>query len=389
MRICDVCGFYAPTGGGVRSYVDQKFAAARAHGHELTVIAPGDRTRIERRDGGRMLWIESPPMPFDPAYRRFAGPDRVWRAISAAAPDLVEGSSPWGSGWIAAHWPGSAARAFVFHQDFVAGYPQTLLGGLMAPEAVDRLFEPYWARLRRLSAAYDVTVAASAWLAQRLEAFGVCRPTAVPFGIEAGRFSPANSDPELRRRMLLACGAPEDASLVLAVGRLHPEKRPRTLIEGFARARSMSARPLALAVIGDGPLRRQVERLAQAAGGVHVAGAIADRELLARLYASADALIHGSAAETFGLVVAEAIASGLPVAAPDAGGAAELARLGRSRTYPAGDADALAEALLQLLAAPRAAAPAPVATSDQHFEALFRLYQGLVDARAAARLRAA
>ena len=52
-------------------------------------------------------------------------------------------------------------------------------------------------------------------------------------------------------------------------------------------------------------------------------GEIRDRALLARYYASADVLVHGSAAETYGLVVAEAICSGLPVVVPDRGGAAK------------------------------------------------------------------
>jgi len=279
-------------------------------------------------------------------------------------------------------------RAFVFHQDFVAGYPQTLLGGVLAPEAVDRLFAPWWARLRRLSARFDVTVAASPWLARRLAGFGVHRPVAVPFGIEPDRFSPALFDQDLRRRLLEVCSASADGALILAVGRLHPEKRPGTLIEGFARARARSPRPLALAIVGDGPLRGQVQRLARQRPGVHLTGAVADRDVLARLYASADVLIHGSAAETFGLVVAEAMASGLPVVAPDAGGAADLARLGCSQLYPAGDADALAAALLDTLAAPRVLAPAPVPTSSEHFAALFGLYGRLLSERTA-RLRAA
>ena len=381
MRIVDVCGFYAPGGGGVRSYVEQKFQAAQMHGHELTVIAPGQANREEVRPSGRILWIESPAMPFDPAYRRFDRPGPVWSAISAMAPDVVEGSSPWRGGWIAGHWPGEAARAFVFHQDFVAGYPQTLLGAVMQAGTVDRLFEPWWERMRRLSARFDVTVAAGDWLARRLAGFGVHRPVAVPFGIEPGRFSPGRRDEALRRRLLDACGAAPDAALILAVGRLHPEKRPHVLIEGFARAREASGRELGLVLVGDGPWRLQIERLARRHRGVHMLGAVSDRDQIARVYASADLLIHGSSAETFGLVVAEAVASGLPVVAPAAGGAAELARLGPSRLYPPGDRVALAAAMLGLLNDTPSRPQPAVATSDEHFARLFGLYQTLIDGR--------
>ncbi len=384
MRIVDVCGFYAPGGGGVRSYVEQKFEAARAHGHELTVIAPGETNREEIRPAGRILWIESPIMPLDPAYRRFDRPGPVWAAITATAPDVLEGSSPWRGGWIAGHWPGAAVRAFLFHQDFVAGYPQTLLGGLLQPKTVDRLFAPWWERMRQLSARFDVTVAAGDWLMRRLAGFGVHRPVSVPFGIEPGRFSPALRDEALRRQLLESCGAPPQGALILAVGRLHPEKRPRVLIEAFARARAASPRELSLVLVGDGPLRAEVEDLARRHPGVHLHGMVGDRDLLARIYASADLLIHGSSAE-FGLVVAEAVASGLPVVAPDGGGASELARLGAFRLYRPGHRAQLAAGMLELLSRAPLRAVADTPTSDVHFRKLFDLYERLIDERGKAR----
>ena len=382
MKVADVSGFYSPAGGGVRTYVDQKFEAARRLGHDLTVIAPGATNRVDSRPGGRVVWVEGPPMPFDPAYRRFPRPAAVWRILDALAPDMVEGSSPWRSGVIAGRWPGRAARAFVFHQDFVAGYPQTLLDGFLAPEAVDRLFAPYWARLRRLSLAFDVTVASGAWLAQRLAGFGVHRPVAVPFGVEAGRFSPALRDPVLRAEVLARCATPSTGRLLLSVGRLHPEKRQRVIIDGFVRARARGGEPIGLAIVGDGPDRAGIEALARRAGAIWLAGAIKDRDQLARLFASADLLLHGSSAETYGLVVAEAMASGLPVVAPSAGGAGELARRGPARLYPAGDPEALAEAILHMLRTAQARSAAPIPTAEEHFERLFDLYQDLLDARA-------
>jgi alpha-1,6-mannosyltransferase len=386
MNIVDVCGFYSETGGGVRSYVHHKLEAAARAGHDVTVIAPGAEDRVEPRRGGRIAWVKSALMPFDPNYRRFSGCRAVWSVLDAAAPDIIEGSSPWGSGTLAGGWPGRAVRALIFHQDFVAGYPYTAFGGFLSRPRIDALFAPYWAHLRRLSARFDVTVTGGAWLAERLAGFGVHNPLAVPFGIESGRFSPALRDESLRREMLALCGAPETGRLLLAVGRFHPEKRHRTIIEAFALARA--ARPdLALFVVGDGLARAVVERLARRHGGVHLAGAVADRDRLARIYASADALVHGSGAETYGLVVAEAIASGLPVVAPDVGGAAELARAAGSPCYPLGDARACAEAILTTVGAKRRASRAAAAgpsSSEAHFEALFALYERLIAERRAA-----
>jgi len=381
MKIVDVCGFYSDTGGGVKRYVLQKLAAARAHGHELVVIAPGATSHTEQRSGGRIVWVRSPPMPGDANYRMFWSAREAWAVLDAEAPDVVEGSSPWRGGWIAGAWPGNAARSLVFHQDFVAGYPYTALDRLLPRRAIDGLFAPYWRGVRRLSARFDVTVAGGEWLARRLADFGLNHPVAVPFGIETQRFSPALRDEALRRDLLAQCGFGPEGRLLLSVGRFHPEKRHHVIIEAVGTARAR--RPdLALAMIGDGLSRRSVERAAARVGGVTLLGAIADHALLARYYASADVLVHASAAETYGLAVAEAMASGLPVVVPDCGGAADLAPRGRSKVYPTGDAAACAEAILAILDdGGDAPTVPPPSSAEAHFSALFELYETLAARR--------
>ena len=49
MRIVDVCAFYSPLGGGVRTYIDQKLALADKFGVDMTVIAPGEDAQVEER----------------------------------------------------------------------------------------------------------------------------------------------------------------------------------------------------------------------------------------------------------------------------------------------------------------------------------------------------
>lgn len=154
------------------------------------------------------------------------------------------------------------------------------------------------------------------------------------------------------------------------------------MIEGFVRAQA-SRGGLGLVLVGDGLRRKAVERAARRASHVHLLGAIVDRDRLARIYASADALVHGSGAETYGLVVAEAIASGLAIVVPDTGGASDFAGRARSAVYKTGDPAACAEAILRLLDQQVAGPPASNAlvTAEAHFTQLFALYQRLVDAR--------
>jgi alpha-1,6-mannosyltransferase len=387
MRIVDVNGFYAVAGGGVRRYVDAKFAAAQAAGHDLTVIAPGASNLVEARAGGRVAWVASPPMPFDPRYRRFAGARAPWRAMDEARPDVVEASSPWSSASLVAGWRGTAARALVFHQDVVAAYAHTALDRFVPRPWIDAAAWPWWARLRRLSRRFAVTVSGGEWLAARLRAQGVANALAAPFGVENGRFSATWRDRALRADLLDKCGVGPDGRLLLAVSRFHPEKRLPTVIAAFARARRV--RPdLGLAIVGEGLAWRAVERAAAATAGVRLLGPVADRDSLARILASADLFVHGSAAETYGLAPAEAVASGLPIVVPDSGGAADLATRGRSRTYRTGDSADCARAILAALAGATDAptAPPPGGLSE-HFTALFAIYEGLSSPRTGGKYR--
>ncbi|HEY2179959.1 MAG TPA: glycosyltransferase [Caulobacteraceae bacterium] len=377
MKIVDVSGFYAEAGGGVRRYVEAKFAAAALAGHELTVIAPGAASRVEARPGGQVVWVRGPAMPFDPRYRMFWGAREAWAAMDAARPDIVEGSSPWRGGTIAATWSGRAARALIFHQDVVAAYAHTALDRRLSRSAIDALAAPWWARLRRLSARFDVTVTGGEWLAARLAAQGVKNAVAVLFGVEAGGFDPGRRDEALRVELLARCGVGPGGRLILAMSRFHPEKRLPTVIEAFARARHARG-DLALVVIGEGLARRSVERSAARAPGVALIGAIDDRAMVARILASGDLFVHGSGAETYGLAVAEAIASGLTVVVPDTGGAADLAARGRSLTYRTGDAADGARAILTALGGVAwPPSQPPPGSLDDHFAALFGLYAEL------------
>ena len=185
-------------------------------------------------------------------------------------------------------------------------------------------------------------------------------------------------------RWLDACGAPPDAKLLVTVSRFHPEKRLGTLLDAFALA--SKERPMGLVIFGDGPQRKAVRRKAEGIPGVHVAGFTKDREELATSMASGDAMLHGSAAETYGLVVAEAICSGLPIIVPDVGGAADLAGEAYAEVYETGDVSACAAAILRMLDRPRAgllagcaeATRMKVGTMADHFEGLFKLYESMV-----------
>jgi alpha-1,6-mannosyltransferase len=380
VKIVDVSEFYSPTGGGVRNYVDHKFMAAARHGHSLTVIAPGTENRTDPREGGKLIWVDAPQLPFDRNYRMFWRAADVLRIIDDEAPDVVEGSSPWRGGWIAGQWQGSAVKMLFMHQDPIAVYPQTLLSGLMQPPTIDKLFGWYWLYLRHLSACFDGCVVAGSWLAKRFAGHGLRNLYVVPFGVETRWFGSGLRDMALRRSMLEKCGLGPEAALLVNIGRHHPEKRVGMAIDAVTKAQR--SRPIGLYVIGDGFIHGSIVTKAARASNVHVAGWVGERAMLSRMLASADALLHCSSAETFGFVVAEALCCGTPAVVPDTGGAGDLAAPDYAETYPPGDADAAAKAILDLLARDRAilssaaldAGHRRIGDIESHFDKLFAVY---------------
>jgi alpha-1,6-mannosyltransferase len=154
------------------------------------------------------------------------------------------------------------------------------------------------------------------------------------------------------------------------------------VISAVAEARAQV--PLGLVLIGDGLDRARVMRAAAGKPYVHVMPAIRDRRRLATLLASGDALVHGCESETFGLVPAEALASGLPLVAPDRGGCAQLADPAVAEVYRSGHAGAAAAAIRRLFARDPAVLKASVmraargVRSDvEHFTGLFDHYLSL------------
>ncbi len=394
MRIADICEFYSENGGGVKTYIDQKLDAAARLGQSVSIIAPGPEDRREQRAGGEVVWVKSPTLAPDPRYHIFWRSAPVHEVLNDIKPTLVEASSTWRGAWIAAGWKAAAPKVLFAHQDPVAVYPQTFLTPFLNAGTVDKLCFWFWFYLRRLTARFDSVVVGGDWLASRFENYGVKRPIHAPMGVDKSLFSHELRNDAARKEMLLACGVRDpQATLFIAVSRHHPEKRIGTLIKGFqAFAKD---HPAGLYLIGDGPSRSWVEKRAAEAPGVHVAGPVRDRERLARLLASGDYFLHGGAAETFGLVVAEALASGLPLIAPNMGGAAELTHPTYAETYRAGDAEALYDAMLRIkdrdrntLSLAARAGANRINTPTDHFQILFEHYARLTEEKRVARAAA-
>ncbi len=383
MHIVDVCAFYTPQGGGVRTYVERKLAVLPRLGHRVTIVVPGRSAGVEDRgEGARIVSLRTPAFPLDRRYRYFNDEDGLHRLLDDLGPDLVEASSPWSSAAMVGRWPGHAPRALVMHSDPLSAYAYRWLDGLLDRETIDRTFGAYWRHLRRLNERFDLTVCANERLTRRMVAGGLTCATTIPMGIEPERFSPSLRDEALRAALLASCGLPPDAALLLGVGRLAAEKRWSLVVDAVAALGVR--RPVGLLLVGSGSERAALRRRIGGNPHIRLMAATADREQLARLLASGDALVHGCEAETSGLIVAEARASGLPLVVPDEGGAADLLVPGAGSHYRAGDGASLLGALDNTVcgltparAAASAAADRP-RSMDDHFVALSGQYAALL-----------
>ncbi|HEU4996625.1 MAG TPA: glycosyltransferase family 1 protein [Gemmatimonadaceae bacterium] len=139
----------------------------------------------------------------------------------------------------------------------------------------------------------------------------------------------------------------DDEFVFLHVGRLAPEKNVELLLDAYQlfRRRNPDFRSV-LVVAGDGPAAPQLRARAGEGQGVTFLGNMDRRIVLPLLYASSDVFLYSSETETLGLVILEAMASGIPVVATPAGGVAENLRDGENGlAFPAGDAPAMAAAM--------------------------------------------
>lgn len=380
MKIVDVCAFYTPHGGGVKTYIERKLKIGAAMGQEIVIIAPSAENCIEHHpDGGRIIHIASPQLIVDRRYRYFEGAEAVHRILDAEQPDIVEASSPWRTANIVASWAGEAPRALIMHADPLAAYAYRWFGKISSRETIDRSFDLFWQHLRQIGARFDSVISANENLSSRLRSGGVSGVRTIPMGVDPGIFSPNYRNPALRRELLARCGLDEHASLLLGVGRHSPEKRWQLVIDACIAAGQNT--PVGLVLVGDGRDRAKLVRHIDHNPHVHLLAPITARAVLAEVMASADALIHGCESETFGLVAAEAAASGLPLIVPDEGGASDLVSPERGETYAAGDVASASAAIGRLLARDPGklaaetrifAARAP--TIDEHFKTLFETY---------------
>jgi phosphatidylinositol alpha 1,6-mannosyltransferase len=313
MRIVFFTESLFPLVDGVSHTLGHLFATLEAGAVDFRVYAPFV-------PGGEIAWsrrvrrVRSFAFPLYRDYRvSLPGGRRLRAELDEYAPDVVHVVSPTPM----AVWAQKYARergipvVATFHTHFVSYFRYYGLRGL----------EPLgWNLMRRFYGRCTAIFAPSSSIVDELRERGIGDVRLWSRGVDSNRFSPRWRDRALRDQL----GARDDLPLLLLVSRLVKEKDMADIIGMDTELRRRGV-PYRFALVGDGPMRRRLER---ALPHAHFAGHQSG-PTLSRWYASGDVFVFPSTTETFANVVQEAMASGLPAVVADRGGPPGVIEPGR------------------------------------------------------------
>jgi len=297
MKICLVSPYDYIHPGGVSEHVRCLADTLRLRGNDVTVLAPSSRIGDDHNIPGYIRIGRSVPVRGNGSVARVALSFHLVRRVRALLEredfDIVHYHEP-----LVPSLPITVLR---FHRGANVGtfhaHARRNLGYYYARPFLRRYF-------RRLDACIAVSIPARDFVARY---FGG-EYSIVPNGIDVSRFSPTMEPVEELR-------SPGVATL-LFVGRMEKRKGFQVLLEAYAEIRQRRS-DVRLVVVGDGPLREEYERAVaeREIPDVLFAGRVSP-EMLPRYYVSADIFCSpATGGESFGIVLLEAMASGVPVLA--------------------------------------------------------------------------
>ncbi|MDB5798627.1 MAG: glycosyltransferase family 1 protein [Paucimonas sp.] len=325
MHIVDITMFYPVESGGVRTYLSAKSNwLARRRRIEHTVIAPRASGPARPDDDG-VIGVPSIAIPGAPGVRVPLSTGFAERALRRLQPDLIEVGDPYQFAW-------AALRVKRSLQVPTVAFYHTDLSRIMQQRFGNAASAAANSYLRNLYRHFDLVLAPSRNAVERLHRLGVSQARYQPLGVDTSVFHPRLRDPGLREQL----GLPANTRLLVYAGRFTREKKLPLLVEAMEHIGA----PYHLLMVGGSLGKRQP-------ANVSCLPFQPTREL-ARLVASCDALVHPGDGETFGLIVLEAMASGIPVVGTRGGGVPELVDDNCGILVEAGCSTALARGIRSL-----------------------------------------
>lgn len=332
----DINTFFAPRGGGIRTYHHAKISYFRAQSkHRYVLVYPGARFSVQEvAPTVRLVEAYGPIISQDRrGYRFLLDFIRVFGIIRKVKPDVIEVGDPWLSGMFCL----LIKRLGLYRGTLVCfSHSDPMISHVLPRAAVPGRWRPFRRVLARLigwlfyglQRGYDVTVVSSQVLEDGFRARGIKiarAPLAAPglFLDGAPAQRPRQTDGKRDVRLLF-------------VGRLNPEKGIAVIKAALPRLLAM--KHVSATVIGRGEFTDYFEALKHPR--FKYLGYLEDREEIKRIYDDHDILLATGPAESFPLAVIEAMARGLVVVGSDEGGTGELLRRAKSPfIFRTGDAE--------------------------------------------------
>jgi 1,2-diacylglycerol 3-alpha-glucosyltransferase len=346
VRVGLVTDFYYPWIAGPSAAIRNLAHGLADRGHEVHVLAPSPTGPRGRECDGQVFVSRIPTMPVPVGYRLRASvlPRGVGRWLAEIGPDVVHVHHP---------FPISAQAVFTARREGVPviatnhTIPSCSLYGLRRTGAIYHTAHAAFARwIVYLLNQCDCVTTPTDTAARLLSDLGFTRPvTTISNGIDCSRFSPRPPDDHLRHRLGL-----DGRPVVLYTGRLDSEKDMDTWLR--AAASCAESADVQFVVGGEGAERSRLEAFGQRIGlgpRVRFIGYVEDDDLPA-LYRLATVYFITSSVELQSITTLEAVCSGLPVVAANAGALPELARPNANGfLFESGDHVAAARALSGVL----------------------------------------
>ncbi|ALX48912.1 glycosyltransferase family 4 protein [Lentibacillus amyloliquefaciens] len=300
MKIAIITETFVPSTDGVVTRLKACIRYFKREGHDVRVIAPD--LGVDEFEGVK---IEGIPARTLLLYRskKFSLPSRkVKKILEDYDPDVVHVVNPALVGATGVHY----ARKL--------GFPMVASFHTQVPKYADYynlpMFKGFlWWYFRKLHNQADLNLCTSEAVKEELLEQNFHNVRVWERGVDTELFDPDNYDEDMRDKL---SDGQTDKKLLLFVGRLAPEKE----IEKIKSVLDASDE-FVLAIVGDGPHRQTLEK--HFAGTNTVFTGFMHGEELAKAYASSDVFVFPSTTETLGLVITEAMASGLPLVAAESG----------------------------------------------------------------------
>ncbi len=342
--------YYHKNSGGISTSYNNLLAAAQRHQRYISLIVPGEKEEIEIvNDFAKIYYIPAKQSPiFDKRYRmimpwQYMLNDSLIRQIMLAEkPDMVEVTDKYTISMM-----GAMIRLNKFKQ---IGRPMLVhfscermddnISSFLTKRKIGKWFS------RRVIGDYvfpsfDYHIANSAYTAaefhESIEKNFLLNPAwrlfksstapvkerifVCPRGVNLEQFSHTKRDSEFKKLIRTENNLPDDAIILLYAGRISPEKNIELLPEFMKILAADKSRDYRLLIAGAGPQSEflQKETDNNFPNKIIQLGHL-DKDKLAKLYANCDIFVHPNPREPFGIAPLEAMASGVPVVAPNAGG---------------------------------------------------------------------